>query len=55
MVKKGGQQQLDQAGYRYITALTDPQIRLLLLKKTLPLELFAEEVCEAEADGVRYV
>ena len=55
MVKKVGKQKLDQAGYLYITALTDPQIRLLLSKKTLQLELFAEEVCEAEADGVRYI
>ena len=55
MVKKAGKQKLDQAGYRYITALTDPQIRLLLSKKTLQLELFAEEICEAEADGVRYI
>lgn len=55
MIKKAGKQKLDQAGFRYITALTDPQIRLLLAKKTLQLELFAEEVGEAEADGVRYI
>jgi hypothetical protein len=27
----------------------------LLSQKTLQLELFAEELCEAEADGVRYI
>ena len=55
MVKKAGKQALNQVGFRYISALTDPQIRLLLSKKTIQLELFAEEVCEAEADGVRYI
>lgn len=55
MVKKAGKQALGQAGFRYISALTDPQIRLLLTKKTIQLELFAEEVCEAEAGGVRYI
>ncbi|MDP2835028.1 MAG: IS1634 family transposase, partial [Pseudomonadota bacterium] len=55
MVKKAGKQALDQAGFRYISALTDPQIRLLLSRKTIQLELFAEEVREAEAGGVRYI
>src|SRR5450759_3914928 len=55
MVKRAGKQALDQVGFRYISALTDPQIRRLLSKETIQLELFAEEVCEAEADGVRYI
>jgi len=55
MVKKAGKKALDQVGFRYISALTDPQIRRLLSKETIQLELFAEEVCEAEADGVRYI
>jgi transposase len=55
MVKSAGKKALDQAGFLYISALTDPQIRLLLSKKTIQLELFIEQVCEAEADGVRYI
>ena len=55
MVKSAGKQALSQAGFHYISALTDPQIRLLLTKKTIQLELFAEQVCEVEADGVRYI
>ena len=55
MVKSAGKKALDEAGFRYISALTDPQIRLLLANKTVQLELFAEQVCEAEADGVRYI
>ena len=55
MVKRACKKALDEVGFRYISALTDPQIRRLLSKKTIQLELFAEEVCEAEADGVRYI
>jgi hypothetical protein len=55
MVKKAGKQALGEAGFRYITALTDPQIRKKLTHGTLQLDLFAELVCEVEADGVRYV
>lgn len=55
MVKSKGKQALKEAGLRYITALTDPQIRRLLKEGTLQMALFSEEVCEVEADGVRYV
>jgi len=55
MVKSKGKQALEQAKLRYITALTDPQIRGLLKRKILQLELFSEQVCEVEDHGVRYV
>ncbi len=55
MVKSKGKQALAQAGLRYITALTDPQIRGLLGTGTLQLGLFHEQICEVEGDGVRYV
>jgi transposase len=55
MVKKAGKEALGEAGFRYITALTDPQIRNRLTNGILQLELFAEQVCEVEAEGVRYV
>jgi len=55
MVKTKGKQALQQAGLRYISALTDPQIRRLLAEGTLQLGLFHEEVCEVEADGLRYM
>lgn len=55
MVKSKGQQALKEAGLRYITALTDPQIRRLLAAGTLQLGLFDEQVCEVEAEGVRYL
>ena len=55
MVKSKGIKALEEAHLRYITALTDPQIRRLLGEKILQLELFREQVCEVEEEGVRYI
>jgi transposase len=55
MVKSKGKQALSAAGLRYITALTDPQIRRLLSQGTLQWSLFSEQVCEVEGEGVRYI
>ncbi|HEX7511819.1 MAG TPA: IS1634 family transposase, partial [Candidatus Methylomirabilis sp.] len=55
MVKRTGQQALHAAGLRYITALTDPQIRRLLGTGVLQLELFSEAVCEVDGTGIRYL
>jgi hypothetical protein len=57
MVKsKGkGKQALHEDRLRYISALTDPQIRKLLSVGTLQMGLFSEQVVEMEADGLRYV
>ena len=55
MVKSKGKEALTAAGLRYITALTDPQIRRLLGQGILQLSLFSEQVCEVQADRVRYI
>jgi transposase len=55
MVKSKGKQALKDVGLRYISALTDPQIRRLLAEGTLQLGLFDEKVCEVEAEHVRYL
>ncbi|MBI4874061.1 MAG: IS1634 family transposase [Acidobacteria bacterium] len=55
MARSKGKQALEEAGLRYISALTVPQIRKLLSTGTPRMSLFAEQVCEVEADGVRYV
>ena len=55
MVKSLGKDALKEADLRYITALTDPQIRKLLKQGTLQMGLFEEKVCEVEAGGLRYV
>src|ERR1700681_924705 len=55
MVKSKGIKALQEAHLRYITALTDSQIRRLLGQKVLQLELFSEQICEVEGEGVRYI
>lgn len=55
MVKSKGKQELEKLGLHYITALTDPQIRRLLGQGVLQLELFSEQICEVEEEGIRYV
>ena len=46
---------LEQADLHYISALTDPQIRSLLHQKILQLDLFSEQICEVEGEGIRYI
>lgn len=55
MIKRLGKAALGEAKFRYVTALTDPQIRALLAKKRLQLELFEEKPAEVELEGKRYV
>jgi len=55
MIKSGQVEDLAQVGFHYITAITKPQIGLLLQSGVLQMELFAATVCEVESEGVRYV
>lgn len=55
MVKTKGKEKLTEKGMRYITALTDPQIRKLLKREVIQLGLFEEKICEVEADGRRCI
>ena len=55
MIKSGQVEDLTQAGFHYITAITKPQIDTLIEARLIQMELFAAEVCEVEQDGVRYV
>ena len=55
MIKKLGKVALGEAGYRYVTALTNPQIRKLLAEKVLSPELFDEEPAALEYDGRRLI
>lgn len=55
MIKRLGKQALGEAKFCYVTALTDPQIRALLAKKRLQLELFEDKPAEVELGGKRYV
>jgi transposase len=55
MIKRIGKEALGEAKFCYVTALTDPQIRALLAKKVLQLELFENKPAEVELEGKRYV
>lgn len=55
MIKQLGKAALGAAGFRYVTALTDPQIRKLLGKKVLTPELFDEEPLAIEHEGRRLI
>jgi hypothetical protein len=55
MIKSGQVQDLSQAGFHYITAITKPQIDTLIEARLIQMGLFAAEVCEVEREGVRYV
>lgn len=55
MIKRMGKQALGEAHFRYVTALTDPQIRALLKKGVLQLGLFEDQPAEVETGGKRYV
>src|SRR5260370_35653364 len=55
MIKSGQVQDLSQAGFHYITAITKPQIGTLLKAGVLQMSLFDAELCEVEHEGVRYI
>ena len=55
MIKRLGKAALGEAKFCYVTALTDPQIRALLARKCLQLELFEDKPAEVELNGKRYV
>ena len=41
--------------FRYITAITKPQIQKMLSEGTLQYELFADDICEVVDDSIRYI
>ncbi|MGH8415447.1 MAG: IS1634 family transposase, partial [Gammaproteobacteria bacterium] len=55
MIKSGPVEDLAQAGFHYITAITKPQIDTLIEARLIQMDLFAAELCEVERAGVRYV
>jgi len=55
MIKSGQVEDLSQAGFHYITAITKPQIEALLKAGVLQMELFSAALCEVEQEGVRCV
>ena len=55
MIKSGQIAELKQAGFHYITAITEPQIEKLLRTGVFQMELFDKDICEVEDEGIRYI
>ena len=55
MIKALGQAALGEANFRYVTALTDPQVRALLKAGVLQLGLFEDQPAEVRVGSKRYV
>jgi len=55
MVKSKGKTALKESGFKYITALTNPQVRKLLKENVLQPDLFDQTVCEVEHRGLRLI
>jgi transposase len=55
MIKAKGKAALSAESWRYITALTDAQVRTLLKQGVLQTDLFDHHLCEAEHDDKRLV
>ena len=55
MIKALGQAALGEANFRYVTALTDPQVRRLLKAGVLQLGLFEDQPAEVTVGSKRYV
>lgn len=52
---KGTQIEALPKGFHYITAITKPQIEVLIKKGVIQMGLFDENLYEVENDGVRYI
>lgn len=55
MVKAKAKDALKTVSFKYITAITDPQIRALIRKNVIQPSLFDESVAEVEFAGKRYI
>ena len=55
MIKRMGKSALGEAQFHYVTALTDPQVRALLKRGVVQMELFEETPAEVETGGKRLI
>lgn len=55
LIKSKGKAVLSAEGFKYITALTNPQIRALLKQNVLQVELFDTTISEVEHEGRRLI
>lgn len=55
MIKYPEIKRLNAAFFHYITAITKPQIKVLLREGVFQMELFEDKLCEIEKEGIRYI
>jgi len=55
MVKARGKQALNEQQFSYISALTDAQVRTMLKKEILQIDMFDTPLTEVEHDSKRYI
>lgn len=55
MIKTAQIGALEAVRFHYITAITKPQIERLMKIGVIQLELFSEQLCEIEHEGLRYI
>ncbi|MBI5459749.1 IS1634 family transposase, partial [Methanobacterium sp.] len=55
MIKRAQIKYLKEEHFHYITAITKPQIKKLINDEIFQLDLFSEDVCEVDNDGIRYI
>jgi len=55
MIKSGQVEDLNEAVFQYITAISEPEIKTLLNQKIIQMELFTDKLIEVEYDDVRYI
>lgn len=56
-IKTSGIEAIQEAGFNYITSITKPQIRRLLVRNIIQMDLFDVKICEVtdEEESVRYI
>jgi len=55
MIKSSQIEDLNDAVFHYITAISEPEIKTLLKQKVIQMELFTDKLCEIEHDDIRYI
>ncbi len=55
MIKSAQIKELKEEHFSYISAITKPQIEKLIKKGVIQLDLFSEQICEVESEGIRYI
>jgi len=55
MIKSAQIKGLKEDHFSYISAITKPQTEKLIKKRVIQLDLFSEQVCEVENNGIRYI